>query len=72
MLNGTGLSTGSDVLLTYTDSGGTLHTVLLNPTAAAGDGTSATLVVPGYANGAFAVAGARRDRRCRNCRSCRR
>ena len=32
-------------------SGGTARTVLLNPTAAAGDGTSATLVVPVYANG---------------------
>ena len=55
VLNGSGLSTASDILLTYVDSGGNQRTVDLNPTAAAGDGTSATLVVPDYANGAFAV-----------------
>ena len=51
-LTGSGLSTSSDILLNYVrNSGGTARTVLLNPTAAAGDGTSATLVVPVYANG---------------------
>jgi hypothetical protein len=52
-LNGSGLSTSSDVLLSYVASNGAQQMVLLNPTAAAADGTSATLVVPGYATGAF-------------------
>ena len=54
-LQGSGLSTASDVLLRYVDSGGIQRMVLLNPTVAAGDGSSATLVVPGYANGAFGL-----------------
>jgi hypothetical protein len=54
-LQGSGLSTSSDILLRYVDSSGTLRMVDLNPTAAAADGTSATLVVPTNANGAFAL-----------------
>ena len=54
-LQGSGLSTASDVLLRYVDSGGIQRMVLLNPSAAASDGSSATLVVPGYANGAFGL-----------------
>jgi hypothetical protein len=55
MLNGTGLSTASDVLLRYVDMSGTLQMVRLNPSAAAADGTSATLLIPQYANGAFTL-----------------
>ena len=50
-LTGTGLSTSTGVIFRYTDSSGTAQTVLLKPTAASGDGTSATLVVPAYADG---------------------
>ncbi|MBX3670121.1 MAG: choice-of-anchor D domain-containing protein [Rhodocyclaceae bacterium] len=52
-LSGSGLSTSSDLLLRYITSGGTPQMVLLNPTNASNDGSSATLIVPGYANGAF-------------------
>ncbi len=51
-LTGQGLTTASDILLRYTDVGGSARMVILNPTAASADGTSATLVIPGYANGA--------------------
>ncbi|MCC6717884.1 MAG: pre-peptidase C-terminal domain-containing protein, partial [Acetobacteraceae bacterium] len=55
-LTGTGLSTATDVLLRYRESGvGALRMVLLNPSAAADDGTTATLTVPAYANGAFTL-----------------
>jgi large repetitive protein len=54
-LTGSGLTTASDVLLRYVDSSGLEQMVLLNPVAAAEDGTSVTLVVPTYANGAFAL-----------------
>src|SRR5262249_39814339 len=54
-LQGSGPSTSSDILLRYVDSAGTVRMVDLNPTAAASDGSSATLVVPTYANGAFAL-----------------
>jgi hypothetical protein len=39
--------------LTYVDSGGTQQTLVLTPSAAKADGTSATLGVPTDANGAF-------------------
>jgi hypothetical protein len=55
VLNGSGLSTATDVLLRYTNQQGVLSMVRLNPTSAASDGSSATLVLPGYANGAFAL-----------------
>jgi hypothetical protein len=54
-LNGTGLSTATDVLLRYVDISATLQMVRLSPIAAAADGTSATLVIPAYANGAFTL-----------------
>jgi hypothetical protein len=55
-LTGTGLSTGTVVFLRYLESGsGAVRMVRLNPSAAAPDGTSATLTVPDYANGAFTV-----------------
>ena len=54
-LNGSGLTTATDVLLRYTDYNGSAAMVRLSPTAAAADGTSATLVIPDYANGAFAL-----------------
>jgi hypothetical protein len=54
-LAGSGLSTASDILLRYLDSTGVQQTVLLNPTAAAVNGTSATLIVPDYANGVTAL-----------------
>ncbi|WP_235578406.1 Ig-like domain-containing protein [Pseudorhodoferax sp. Leaf267] len=55
VLNGTGLSTGTDVLLRYTDYQGNLSMVRVSPTSAAGDGTRATLVLPANVNGAFAL-----------------
>ena len=54
-LNGVGLSLTSDVVLRYVDVNGRLQVARLNPSAAAADGTSATLIVPAYANGAFSV-----------------
>src|SRR5262249_20143593 len=54
-LSGTGLSTASAVLLRYVDVNGAVQMVKLNPSAAVADGSSATLVVPGYANGAFTL-----------------
>jgi hypothetical protein len=54
-LTGSGLSTASDVLLRYVDGSGATRMVNLNPIAAASDGTSATLVIPTYANGVFAL-----------------
>ena len=54
-LTGSGLTTTTDVILSYRDVNGTSQTVLLNPLFAAADGTSATLVVPSYANGAFTL-----------------
>ena len=50
-LTGTALSTGTGVIMSYTDNGGTVRTILLTPTTAAADGTSATFAVPSYANG---------------------
>ena len=54
-LVGAGLSTTTDVLLRFRDINGTVQMVRLSPTAAADDGSSATLVVPAYANGAFSL-----------------
>jgi hypothetical protein len=54
-LNGSGLSVASDVLLRYIDYNGTPQMVRLSPTTATADGTSATLIVPDYANGAFSL-----------------
>ena len=51
VLTGSGLSTSTGVIMSYTDSGGNLRYVLLNPSSTAADGSSATLIVPGYANG---------------------
>ena len=50
-LTGSGLSTGAALLLTYTNSNGTPTTVLVSPSTAAADGSSATLILPGYVNG---------------------
>jgi hypothetical protein len=55
-LTGTGLSTSSGIIFSYTPSGGGISYVLLNPATAAADGTSATLVVPTYANGVTQLA----------------
>jgi len=54
-LNGAGLSTATDVLLRYVDTNGALQLVQLSPSGAALDGSSATLLVPAYANGAFTL-----------------
>ncbi|WP_404710694.1 Ig-like domain-containing protein [Sphingomonas sp. MMS24-J13] len=54
-LTGTGLTTSTPVVLSYLDSGGTQRWVVLTPSVAKADGTSATLTVPGYANGAFGL-----------------
>ena len=50
-LTGTGLTTDTDVLVQYVDSNGTPVVVSVNPTSAAANGTSATLIVPSAANG---------------------
>src|SRR6185312_9447609 len=50
-LTGTNLTTSSGIFGSYTGSDGGVRTVLLNPATAAGDGTSATLVVPSYFDG---------------------
>jgi hypothetical protein len=54
-LEGSGLSTDSDILLRYTDHEGKLAVVHLSPLAASTDGTRATLLVPYAANGAWAL-----------------
>jgi hypothetical protein len=54
-LTGSGLSTASDVLLRYTDYNGKAAMLRLNPVAAKADGSSATLLLPLEANGAFAL-----------------
>ena len=54
-LNGAGLTLTSDILLRYVDINGALQMVRLSPSAASADGTSATLIVPPYANGAFTL-----------------
>lgn len=54
-LTGSGLTTATDVILTYRDINGTSQTALFNPSFAAADGTSATLVVPQYLNGVSTV-----------------
>ncbi len=50
-LTGTGLATSTAIIFSYTPSGGGTDYVLLTPATASADGTSATLVVPNYANG---------------------
>jgi hypothetical protein len=50
-LQGAGLSTATDVLLRWTDVSGNAQMVRLSPTSAAANGSSATLVIPEYANG---------------------
>ena len=54
-LVGAGLNTTTDVLLRWSDINGNAQMTRLQPTAAAADGTSATLVLPAYANGAYTL-----------------
>jgi hypothetical protein len=54
-LQGTGLSTATDVLLRWTDVNGNAQMVRLSPASAAADGSSATLVIPEYANGVVSL-----------------
>jgi uncharacterized protein YjiK len=54
-LQGSGLSTSTDILLRWTDINGTLQMTRLSPSAAASDGSSATLSLPSYANGAYSL-----------------
>src|SRR5262249_35704220 len=54
-LRGTGLTTATDVLLHYADNTGTPRVASLSPSGASADGTSATLVVPAFANGVAAL-----------------
>ncbi|WP_420382221.1 Ig-like domain-containing protein [Novosphingobium sp.] len=54
-LKGTGLTTSSQVVLSYLDSNGTQQWTVLAPSQASTDGTSATLQLPNYVNGAFSV-----------------
>ena len=50
-LTGTGLSTSTAVIMSYTGSDGVVRTVFVNPSTAKADGTSATMIVPAYLNG---------------------
>ena len=54
-VSGTGLNTSSDILLRWTNINGALQMTRLSPTAAGADGTSATVVLPIYVNGAFTL-----------------
>ena len=54
-LVGSGLSLQSDLLVRYVDSAGNGRMFLLNPTAAAADGSSAEIVLRNEMNGAFDV-----------------
>jgi hypothetical protein len=54
-IQGTGLTTGSALLLRYTDFNGAPGMKLLRPSSALADGTAATVRVPTEANGAFAL-----------------
>ncbi|MHA4866064.1 Ig-like domain-containing protein [Duganella sp. PWIR1] len=54
-LRGAGLSTDSDILLRYVGHDGAPAMLRLSPISASADGTEATLVLPDYANGAFAL-----------------
>jgi hypothetical protein len=54
-LNGSGLALTSDILMRWTDINGSAQMVKLSPSAVSADGTSATLIVPQYANGVFAL-----------------
>jgi hypothetical protein len=50
-LNGTGLSTATDVLIAYVDYNGSPAMVRLSPVSASADGTSAVLTLPTDVNG---------------------
>jgi len=54
-LTGVGLSTSSDILMRWSNINGELQMVRLSPSAANAEGTSATLIVPGYANGVYSL-----------------
>jgi hypothetical protein len=54
-LNGAGLSLNSDILMRWSDISGNPQMVRLSPSAVAADGSSATLIVPPYANGVFGL-----------------
>jgi hypothetical protein len=54
-LNGVGLTLTSDILMRWSDTNGALQMVRLSPSAVSADGTSATLIIPQYANGAFTL-----------------
>jgi hypothetical protein len=51
-ITGSGLTTSSDLLLRWTDTNGSARMTVLRPTVAAADGSSATVLIPHYANGA--------------------
>ncbi len=53
VVSGSGFSLNSDILLRWSDINGALQMTRLSPTAVSADGTSATLVIPPYANGAY-------------------
>jgi hypothetical protein len=54
-LLGSGLNTNTDVLVRFSDSSSALRMVVVSPTTAVADGTSATMVLPAFVNGAFAL-----------------
>jgi len=54
-LVGSGFSTSSDVVITYTDQEGVLFVEKISPNSVSAGGTLATLTLPNYVNGAFGV-----------------
>ena len=54
-LLGSGFSLDSDILLRFVDINGSVQATRLSPSAVAADGSSATLLIPREANGAFSL-----------------
>jgi hypothetical protein len=52
-VRGTGFRLSTDLIMRWTDSGGSSRAFLATPTFAAADGTEATFVVPEFVNGVF-------------------
>src|SRR5205085_5804573 len=54
-VTGAGLTKSTDVVVQYTDQHGTLSTLLINPTLADLDGTSAQVILPAMLNGVVRI-----------------
>ncbi len=54
-ITGSGLTTNTDIIGSYLGSDGIVRYTLINPASAAGDGSSATFVVPLHFNGVFGL-----------------